>query len=66
MITIRKKIIKDRRGHPTEVVMSWAQYRVIHEALGLDLDAKARGDLRTARRDWKQGNASAFKPLSAL
>jgi hypothetical protein len=36
------------------------------EALGLDLDEKAKTDLRSAQRDLKRGKTSAFKPLSAL
>ncbi|MGD0388706.1 MAG: hypothetical protein ABSC42_07095 [Tepidisphaeraceae bacterium] len=66
MVAIRKKIVVDERGRPREVIISWSQFRELSEALGLDLDEKAKGDLRTTRRDWKRRNASAFKPLSAL
>jgi hypothetical protein len=63
---IRKKIVVDERGKPQEVIISWSQFCEMSEALGLDLDEKAKGDLRVARRDLKKGNLSAFKPLSAL
>jgi hypothetical protein len=66
MNAIRKKIVVDERGKPQEVIISWAQFCAMSEALGLDLDAKARGDLRAVRRDLKKGNATAFKPLAAL
>ena len=66
MITIRKKIVVDERGKPREVIISWNQFCELSEALGLDLDEKAQGDLRAARVDWKKGNVAAFKPLSAL
>jgi hypothetical protein len=36
------------------------------EALGLDLDEKAKLDLRATRRDLKGGKTTAFKPLSAI
>jgi len=66
MTAIRKKIIVDERGRPKEVVISWAQFCQLSEALGLDLDEKAKSDLRAARRDLKRGNTAAFKPLSSF
>ena len=66
MIAIRKKIVVDARGKPREVIISWNQFCELSEALGLDLDEKARSDLRAAHADWMKGNAAAFKPLSAL
>jgi hypothetical protein len=66
MNAIRKRIIVDKRGRPREVIISWAQFCEISEALGLDLNEKAKLDLRAARRDLKRGNAAAFKPLSSL
>jgi len=66
MIAIRKKIVVDERGRPSEVIISWAQFCEMSEALGLDLDDKAKEDLRATRRDLKRRNTSAFKPLSAF
>ncbi len=66
MNAIRKKIVVDDRGNPREVIISWAQFCEMSEALGLDLDEKAKLDLRAARRDLKRGKTNAFKPLSAL
>jgi len=63
---IRKRIVVDERGRPLEVIISWAQFCAMSEALGLDLDEKAKSDLRSTRRDLKRGNWAAFKPLSAL
>jgi hypothetical protein len=63
---IRKKIVVDERGKPQEVIISWAQFCELSEALGFDLDEKTKGDLRAARRDLKRRNSKAFKPLSAL
>jgi len=66
MLAIRKKIVVDERGRPREVIISWAQFCELIEALGLDLDEKAKEDLRAARRDLKRRNYSAFKPLSSF
>ena len=66
MHAIRKKIVIDDRGNPREVIISWAQFRELSEALGLDLDEKAKADLRATRRDIKRRNTAAFKPISAL
>jgi len=66
MIAIRKRIVVDKRGRPREVILSWAQFCELSEALGLDLDKKAKADLRAARRDLKRRNTAAFKPLSAF
>jgi hypothetical protein len=66
MTAIRKKIVVDERGNPREVIIPWAQFQEMSEALGLDLDEKAKADLRGARRDWSCGNAKAFRPLSEL
>jgi hypothetical protein len=66
MLSIRKKIVVDDQGRPSEGIISWAQFCELSEALGLDLDDKAREDLRATRRDLKRRNSSAFKPLSAF
>jgi hypothetical protein len=66
MSAIRKKIVVDERGQPKEVIISWAQFCELSEALGFDLDEKAKGDLRAARRDFKAGKMKAFKSLSSL
>jgi hypothetical protein len=66
MSAIRKKIVVDDQGNPSEVIIPWAQFCEMSEALGLDLDEKAKTDLRAARRDLKRRKATAFKPLSSL
>lgn len=65
MIAIPKKIVVDQRGRPQEVIISWAQFCEWSEALGLDLDRKAKADLRATRRDLRRRDKAAFKPLSA-
>ena len=66
MTALRKRIVVDEKGNPTDVIISWAQFRELSEALGLDLDDKAKADLRSTRRDLKRANPAAFKPLSSL
>jgi PHD/YefM family antitoxin component YafN of YafNO toxin-antitoxin module len=66
MTALRKKIVVDEKGRPREVIISWAQFCELSEALGLDLDDRAKANLRATRRDLKRGNTAAFKPLAAL
>jgi hypothetical protein len=54
----------DERGKPREVIISWAQFCELSEALGFDLEEKGRSDLRAARDDLKDSNQKAFKLLS--
>jgi hypothetical protein len=64
MLAILKKIVLDARGRPRQVIISWAKFCELSEALGLDLDETARRDLRATRRDLKRRNNADFKPLS--
>ena len=66
MTAIRKKIVIDERGQPLEVIIPWAQFCELSEALGLDLDEEAMADLRAARRDWDSGDRASFVPLAEL
>ncbi len=66
MTSIQKKIVIDEHGRPQEVIISWAQFCELNEALGFDLDEEAIADLREARRDWEAGDRAAFVPLSEL
>jgi len=66
MIAIEKRIVRDERGQPQEVIIPWAQFCELSEALGLDLDEEAEADLREARKDWESGDRAAFTPLNEL
>ena len=66
MTAIQKKIVIGEHGEPLEVIIPWAQFCELSEALGLDLDAEAMADLRAARRDWESGDRTAFVPLADL
>jgi PHD/YefM family antitoxin component YafN of YafNO toxin-antitoxin module len=66
VIAIQKKIVIDENGVPLEVIIPWAQYCEMSEALGLDLDDEAMADLRATREDVQKGDAGAFTPLSEL
>jgi hypothetical protein len=66
MIAIQKKIVVDEHGEPLEVIIPWAQFCELSEALGLDLDTEAVSDLREAKGDWETGDHSSFVPLSEL
>jgi hypothetical protein len=66
VIKIQKKIVVNERGEPQEAIIPWKQFCEIAEALGFDLDEQARTDLRSVRRDLRQGKSEAFVPLSKL
>ncbi|MGE4180762.1 MAG: hypothetical protein AB7J34_13140 [Limisphaerales bacterium] len=64
--TVAKKVVVNDQGTPVEVILSWKTFQEIAEAMGWDLDATAKGDLRRTRRDLAMANHEAFFPLSAL
>jgi PHD/YefM family antitoxin component YafN of YafNO toxin-antitoxin module len=63
MITIQKKIVVDENGVPQEVIIPWAQFCELSEALGLDLDEEAMADLREAKADVERGERASFAPV---
>lgn len=64
--TVPKKVVVNERGTPVEVILPWKTYQEVAEALGWDLDAEAKADLRQTRRDLAKGNRKAFVPLCEL
>jgi hypothetical protein len=66
VIKIARKIVVDERGAPTAAIIPWKQFCEIAEALGFDLDKKAKADLRATRRDSRLRKTSAFLPLSKV
>ncbi|MCX6877224.1 MAG: hypothetical protein NTW21_25950 [Verrucomicrobia bacterium] len=59
-MTITRKIVLDEQGVPAEVIIPYAQFLEIVEALGLDLDAAEQRDLRDALEDSTCGRRDAF------
>jgi hypothetical protein len=66
MFTLHKKLIVDERGNPTDVVIPWPEFVELSELLGLDLDAEAISDLKTAQADRRTGASDAFLDLDAI
>jgi PHD/YefM family antitoxin component YafN of YafNO toxin-antitoxin module len=66
MTAIQKKIVVDEHGKPQEVIISWAQFCELSEALGLDLDATEQAELSEALDDSRAGRREAFTPLEEL
>lgn len=66
MTTIQKKIVIDEHGEPQEVIIPWAQFCELSEALGLDLDAAAQAELREAIEDSRARRREAFTSLDEL
>jgi len=66
MTAIQKKIVIDEHGAPQEVIIPWAQFCEINEALGFDLDATEQAELREALGDSLARRREAFTPLAEL
>jgi len=66
MIAIQKKIVVDERGEPQEVIIPWAQFCELSEALGLDFDEAAQAELREALDDSRAQRREAFAALEDL
>ena len=65
-MTITKKIVLDENGEPSEVIIPYAQFMELSEALGLDLEEQEREELREALADSKDGNRDAFVAASEV
>jgi len=66
MTAIQKKIVIDEHGEPLEVIIPWAQFCELSEALGLDLDPAEQAHLREALADSLARRREAFTPLDEL
>jgi hypothetical protein len=66
MTAIQKKIVIDEHGEPLEVIIPWAQFCELSEALGLDLDSAEQAHLREALADSLARRREAFTPLDEL
>jgi PHD/YefM family antitoxin component YafN of YafNO toxin-antitoxin module len=66
MLQIQKEYIVDEAGNPNKVIISLADFRLLEEMLGFDLDENALADLRQARQDRENGNMDAYLELDAL
>ena len=66
MIETHKKIIVDKFGQPTDVIIPWEEYQKIEEILELDLNKEAIEDLKQARKDREDGNEDAYFDLSSI
>ena len=66
MINIHKEYIVDDSGKPTKVILPLADFRLIEEILGLDLDEEAIADLEKAKNDRQKGRNDAFIDLEDL
>lgn len=66
MLTVRKKIVLDEKGNPTEVIIPWKVYKEMEELLGLDLDKNAIEDLRQAKEDREKNKKDAYVEVDSL
>lgn len=66
MITIEKRIVVDEQGKPQGVLISWEDYQMIEEILGLDLEETVTEQLRAARADRARDNSDAYVDLAEI
>lgn len=66
MISLRKEYIVDDSGNPTKVILPLADFRLIEEMLGLDLDEEAIADLEKAKKDRQKGRNETFIDLEDI
>lgn len=66
MLHIQKEYIVDEAGNPNKVIISLADFRLLEEMLGLDLDEESLEDLRRARQDRENGMLDAYVDLDSI
>ena len=66
MLTVHKKVVKDDKGNPLEVIIPWEEYKEIEESLGLDLTQEAIDDLKQAKIDRDNSNEDAYIDLESI
>ncbi len=66
MLNIHKEYIVDDNGNPTKVILPLADFRLIEEMLGLDLDEEAISDLKAAKSDREKDKEAAFIELDDI
>lgn len=66
MPIVHKKIVLDEKGNPTEVTISWEEYKEIEELLGLDFDKNTIEDLKQAKEDREKGRKDTYMELDSL
>ncbi len=63
---IERKFIVNSAGEPEQVIISWADYVEIAEALGWDLSGDEQSQLAEAMKDSLAGNGEAFIAIEEL
>jgi PHD/YefM family antitoxin component YafN of YafNO toxin-antitoxin module len=66
MLNIHKEYIVDDNGNPTKVILPLADFRLIEEMLGLDLDEEAVSDLKIAKSDREKRQEDVYIDLDDL
>ncbi len=66
MLNIHKEYIVDDNGNPTKVILPLADFRLIEEMLGLDLDEEVITDLKKAKNDRQKGRSDVFIDLEDI
>ena len=62
-MVIRKKIVYDEKGNPTDVLISWGDFKKIEETLGFDFENEVKKHLIKVK---EESEANDYKSLEEL
>ena len=63
MITIHKKIVLDKHGNPTEVIIPYKEFLELEELIGFDLEEEVKEHLRQAKDDRMLNRVNSYVDL---
>ena len=63
MSTIHKKIVLDKHGNPTEVIIPYKEFLELEELIGFDLEEEVKEHLRQAKDDRMLNRVNSYVDL---
>ncbi len=66
MITIHKKIVLDKHGNPTEVIIPYKEFLELEELIGFDLEEEVKEHLRQAKDDRTLNIVNSYVDLDEI
>ncbi len=66
MITIHKKIVLDKHGNTTEVIIPYKEFLELEELIGFDLEEEVKEHLRQAKDDRTLNRVNSYVDLDEI
>ncbi len=66
MFTIHKKIVLDKHGNPTEVIIPYKEFLELEELIGFDLEEEVKEHLRQAKDDRTLNRVNSYVDLDEI